>query len=199
MSPVELIQSGKQLCSVLYIGDFEQIQMYKAMYGGEITFKGYPTESRKGNVLDVGSGIAMSSKCVDKEGAWQFMRLQLTEDYQSKNMYWNYPTNKAVFNQRLEEAMRQEYYVDENGERKPVSRGSWGWDGLTVEIYALTQEEADMIMELINSTERTADYDDNIMQIIIDEAAGFFAGQKSARDTAAVIQSRVNIYVNEQI
>ena len=56
-----------------------------------------------------------------------------------------------------------------------------------------------MIMDLINSAERTASYDESIMEIIRDEAAAFFAGQKSAKETAAVIQSRVNIYVNEQI
>jgi ABC-type glycerol-3-phosphate transport system substrate-binding protein len=199
VSPAEMIMSGKQLCSILYVGDFEQFQMYKAMFGGDITFKGYPTESRKGNVVNVSSGIAMSSKCVDKEGAWEFMRLQFTEEYQAKRRYWNFPTNKAVFNAKLEEAMKQEYYIDENGEKKPVSRGSWGWDDLTVEIYAITQEEADMIMDLINSAERTASYDESIMEIIRDEAAAFFAGQKSAKETAAVIQSRVNIYVNEQI
>ena len=32
----------------------------------------------------------------------------------------------------------------------------------------------------------------------LDEVAAFFAGEKSAADTAAMVQSRVNLYVQEQ-
>ena len=41
-------------------------------------------------------------------------------------------------------------------------------------------------------------YDQDIMNIITDEVAAFFAGEKSAEDTAAMVQSRVNLYVQEQ-
>ena len=80
--------------------------------------------------------------------------------------------------------------------RKAGVRGSWGWDDLTVEIYAITQEEADMIMDLINSAERTASYDER-SEIIRDEAAAFLQARRAPRD-GAVIQSRVNIYVNDR-
>ena len=40
-------------------------------------------------------------------------------------------------------------------------------------------------------------YDQELMNIISEESAAFFSGQKSAKDVAAIIQSRVQIYVNE--
>lgn len=38
---------------------------------------------------------------------------------------------------------------------------------------------------------------DEIYSIITEEAAPYFAGQKSAEETAKIIQSRVEIYVSE--
>jgi uncharacterized protein CbrC (UPF0167 family) len=96
--------------------------------------------------------------------------------------------------------MTPEYYTDpETGEQVEQSKGGWGWDDLMVEMYALKQEEADQILELINSTNRVYSYDQEIYDIIVDDAAAFFEGQKSAEETAKLIQNRVSLYVNEQM
>ena len=192
------IASGKQMLSMLYLSDFENYQMYKAMFGGDVTFIGFPTENRDGTAFQLDSGLAMSSKCKNKDGAWEFMRTLLTEDYQTYNI-WNYPTNQKAFDKKLTEAMTPEYYTDPvTGEQVEQSRGGWGWGSLEIEIKTLTQEEADEIMALINGTTRVFSYDTAIMDIINEEAKAFFSGQKSPEDTAAMIQSRVSLYVNEQ-
>ena len=40
--------------------------------------------------------------------------------------------------------------------------------------------------------------DQSIIDIVLEEAAAYFAGQKSAQDVAKLIQSKANIYINEQ-
>ena len=194
------IMNGKQLLSMMSVNDFQTIQMYKAMYGGDITFIGFPSEGRKGSAISQdGGGFAMSSKCKNKEGAWEFMRIFLTEAYQKDYLWWGFPTNKAAFDAKLKEAMTPHYYTDpETGEEVEQSTGGWGYEDITIEIYALRQDEVDQIMGLINTTKKTFNYDQSMYDIIADEAAAYFNGQKSARDTAAIIQSRINIYVNEQ-
>ena len=62
----------------------------------------------------------------------------------------------------------------------------------------MTQEQADQILDLINATTAVYGYDESILNIISDEAAAYFAGEKSLDDTANMIQSRVNLYVAEQ-
>ena len=62
----------------------------------------------------------MSSKCVDKEGAWGSCASSLPRN---TRLSAGTDFTAAVFNAKLEEAMKQEYYIDENGEKKPVSRG----------------------------------------------------------------------------
>ena len=104
------------------------------------------------------------------------------------------------------------YYTDGNGTMTGYSTGNGGVavmqasaDGSVemgengeVNVYAMTQEQADEILGLINATTAVYGYDESIMGIITDEAAPYFAGEKSLDDTFNMIQSRVNLYVAEQ-
>ena len=104
------------------------------------------------------------------------------------------------------------YYTDGNGTMTGYSTGNGGVavmqasaDGSVemgengeVNVYAMTQEQADEILGLINATTAVYGYDESIMGIITDEAAPYFAGEKSLDDTVSMIQSRVNLYVAEQ-
>ena len=66
-----------------------------------------------------------------------------------------------------------------------------------MDIYAATQEDVDAIKELINATDNALQLDQNIQNIITEEAGGYFQGQKTAQEVADIIQSRIQIYVNE--
>ena len=192
------IQSGKQLLSMVYGNEFGQFLMDKALFDGEVTYIGFPTTSGNGSAFMINSGLAMSSSCADKEGAWQFIRTVLDADYQKNNVY-EFPTNKEAFDAKLEEAMTPEYYTDPRRGAGGTVQRRWGWDDIMVEIFALKQEEADQVLELINATNRVYSYDQEIYDIITDDAAAFFEGQKSADETAKLIQNRVSLYVNEQM
>ena len=89
--------------------------------------------------------------------------------------------------------------LDEDGNKKQISRGGIGMaDGSVHEFYAMTQEQADKLLEVIETTTRVVNTNDSLIQIVTEEAQAFFAGQKSAEEVARLTQSKVNIYVNEQ-
>lgn len=73
-------------------------------------------------------------------------------------------------------------------------------DPMTMVVYMLapTQEHYDRLMELYNATDRVYDYDITIRDIIIEMTGPFFAGEKSAEETAKLIQGRVQFYLDEQ-
>jgi len=196
--PFEMIANGQQLMMSMGISDFRSIQMYRAVFGGDIVFKGFPTASRNGNALSVYSGIGMTSRCRDKEGAWTFMRTILTEEWQNANVTWGLPTNKAAFDEKLVEAMTPQYYIDEDGNEVEISMGGWGWGSMVLDWYAMTQQEADQLMELINSVSGVRFYEESLMNIINEGAADYFAGRSSAQDAARIIQSRASIFIAEQ-
>lgn len=93
--------------------------------------------------------------------------------------------------------------VDENGVRENpktyiwLSGGEYG-NGIDIAVFAMTDEEEAVIRNLISSTTVFARYDTSLADIISEELAAFFNGQKSSADAAAMIQSRATIYVNEQ-
>ena len=199
IDPGILLQEGRQLFEMFDISDFQNYQYYKARFGGEITFKGMPSEDgSSGSVASLTGPVAMTSSCSDKEGAWQFMRILLDEEFQT-NETWNLPINQKAFDKKLAEAMKQEYYTDENGNKVPQSKGGMSiGEGEVVEFYALTQEEADQIMSVVNSISRTYSYDDSILNILNEEAEFFFKGEKTVDQTVDIIQSRMTIFINEQ-
>lgn len=206
----ERIAQGKQMLvqtSVYMIEDLFYNQ-YIETFGGDVTFIGYPTSSGTGNMLGIdGGGYAMSSKSEHKDAVWQFLRTFMTKEYQDENV-WGLASRKDIFDEKAEEAMTIQYQedangnaiLDEEGNKIPIARyGRWNEEtGETEEVYAIEPEQIDQLRELIASTDKKANYDSDIFKIVSEEAAAFFQGQKTAEDVAKLIQSKANIFVNEQ-
>lgn len=204
-SSEERIAQGKQMLMESYLFSVRDLPYNERYFGGNMTYIGYPTNSGTGSVLNLETGFAMSSACKNKEAAWEFMRTLFTEEYQEK--LYNLPSNINVYNKQLEEAMTIQYSKDaegnyilnEEGERIPIITDSWVMsDGTVYEHYALTQEQADKMWELITTTTKRYDYNTSILEIVMEQAEAYFSGQKSVEEVARLIQSKANIYVNEQ-
>ena len=53
------------------------------------------------------------------------------------------------------------------------------------------------MLRFLESAEDIYSYDTAIMNIVFEETAPYFDGQKTAEEVADIIQSRIYIYVNE--
>ncbi len=194
------VRNGKQLCTSYWLSSFDDMQYLKAMLGGDMTFIGYPSSTGNGNVFSVGSGYSIFAGCEHMDEAWAFVRELLLEENQVSDWMWEFPTNRNAFQTLVDQAMEQEYYEDpETGEMIPQPKTTyWDENDEQVDIYALSQEEYDMFMELYRSCKSVSSYNQNIWDIISSEVGAYFDGQKSAEETARLIQSRVSLYVMEQ-
>ena len=197
-----LVASGKQLLATFRVADFQEYQLYEAMFGGKLAFKGYPSADQAGNIAEPMYGsLSISASCKDVDAAWSFVRrLLLEESYDTDGGdIFGYPLNRAAYAAAEAAAMEKHYTTDpETGEQVEEPVSSWSWDALYVDIYAMAEEEAQALRELIASVKYSMSYDETIMNMIAEESAAFFEGGKSAADTAALIQDRVSTYVNEQ-
>ena len=207
------VMNGKQMLLQSYLYDLgDSLQLYEAVFNGDYSFIGFPREDGGvGSSFSLGTGIAMSSTCKDKEGAWSFMREYLMPQYADADnnsmigMY-NFSTNKADFEKMVEQAMKKEYQLDddgnqvldENGQPIEVPKYTYGFNNMTVEVYATTQEQYDQFMALYNAIGSVYTYDENIYKIVSEVAGGYFNGDKNVQDTAKQIQDRVTLYINEQ-
>jgi hypothetical protein len=184
--------------TILQQNSLYSVMNYKNLFGSfgeDVSFVGFPTESKKGSVIEYSLALAISSKSKHKEGAWEFVRTFLMDDYQKNNNY-GMPVKKDVFLEKAAEAMERPYYLDENGQK--VEYDDYNYiNGEQVIIPPMNQEQVDKTVAFIESVDNMSYYEDEINNIITEETEAFFKGQKSAAEVADIIQSRVQLYVNE--
>ena len=204
-STQELIRQGRQMLMQTSFYSLDSLLWGDTDFGGKATYIGWPTAEGVGSYMQLDNGYAISKSCANKDAAWEFVRSLLTEDGQ-KNTVWDIPTNRHVYEAQLKDLMTVEYVkdangnimLDENGEKIPMARGGWyDENGEEHPVYALTQEQADSIIQVIETCERVVNYDGAINDIVNEQVQAFFEGQKTIDEVCRLIQSKANLYVNE--
>lgn len=180
------IKEGRQLLLTVSLPDAYNYNYYSEMFNGDMALKGFPDVPGSGAVFNLnGTSLAIASTCKNQDAAWSFVRTLLTREYQENNTY-GFCTNRELCEENIQSMVGESYYSYDQvtGEEKEI---------------IFTQENADIITDLINNTSMVADYNTSqINDIINEEVAYYFSGEKTAQDVAATIQNRVSIYVNEQ-
>ena len=180
----------------LYISSFNNISYnVNGIMGGEVSYIGFPTESGKGSYLSANERYAISSKSSFIDGAWEFLRYYLTDEYQSE-LTWNLPVQKERFLELAQEATRKPHYTDEEtGEEVEYDYTTW-MGGEEVIIDPLSQEQLDELLDFIYTVDTAYSTNDEIMNIVSEDIEAYFSGQKSAEEVAAVIQNRAQLYID---
>lgn len=200
--------AGKQLMKQCNFTCFEDVQTNTAgLKGIPCTFIGYPTESGVGSMFaQIGNSFAITSGCMDKNAAWQFVRQFFLPGYQEQFSGSVFPTNNSVYQRMKEEALTTQYQrnpdgsfvVDSNGMRVEADRGSSEIGGKTYHYRSATSEEIELVEQIIASTTHVLRLDQSLEEIIVNGTAPYFADQKTDEEVAKLIQSKALIYVNEQ-
>ena len=142
------------------------------------TYVGFPVEEGYGHELYVPTQIGIAAGTGHRTGAEAFVRFCVEE----------YP---ALTDQDMPAtAADLEAIIDRCARGEAVD-----WDGT-----ALVLDEAayDQFRQLLENTTVVAETDTTMREIVTDEAAYFFAGERTAEETAALIQQRVSLYLLEQ-
>lgn len=192
--------NDKVLLSEVYF--YNPRQYTRARYGrfgDEITLIGAPTDSGNGAQLTLGNCFAITASSPSKDACWEFISKYFTDDYYGQDNFWNLPTVEMYLDKCLDEAMEDPYWVDQDGKKQTYEDTEW-IDEKEIKIPNLTQEERDMVKEFLLSTDgsNTYSYDQTIYKIIDEEVEAFFNGERSAQETADILQNRISILVSEQ-
>ena len=189
-------RDGKVLAQITTIVNFREYNyVEKGTFGEEITMIGFPCENGEGSAINANLQMAMSAKSSLKDGAWEFMRYYLTDEYQNEITY-GLPISMKRMDELMLEATKVPTYTDGDG-NEIESPDMYYVGGMEIVIDPMTEKEAQQLKEEILKIHNVYSYDEKLIAIIQEETAGFFAGQKSAEQVAEIIQSRAQIYVNE--
>lgn len=203
----EMARNGTLLLLQSKIKGISDFQLCHNIFDEDISFVGYPSGFACGSVAKGGMvTVAMSAESKNKEGAWAFIRSLLDEDYQNKYTVF-FPLLRSAFERSADAAMMSTIRTDESGERvnggesialaKAVSTPSGGIKAFTVDIHPAKKEEVEAVRGLIEAIDRMERFDETVLSIISEESGAYFSGQKSVDEVVSIIQSRVNIYMNE--
>lgn len=148
--------------------------------------------------------LAILSDSRHKEGAWEFLQYFLSEDTYGSG----FTTRRDLLDEMALEAVTPRYWLDEKGnptqdeEGNPLilPKGQIYINGIPVEFYALEQEQADKVMQLIESADYTPRNAEElrIVDIVAEEAQYFFGGSKSVEEVCAVIQNKTDLVLQER-
>lgn len=193
------IRNDKSLIGSIDFYDLRNYNREKTVtFGEDITLVGYPSTDGCGMCMNPSSCFSILSDSPNKDECWNFISKFFTEEYQNKNL-WTIPALKSVFESRLDEAMKDPYMTDESGKKEYYANEALVGNE-TVTIPNLSQEDRDFIKDTIYNAKVNgmAIWDSEVNDIVDEEISAYFAGEKTAKQTAEIIQNRVSIMVSEQ-
>lgn len=176
---------------------FNSIRLLEqGLFGEPVTFMGFPNVDGNGSVICPSSNeYAVMSASQNKEGAWEFLKYFLSEEYQNEIALeqQSFPIRRSSLEFAAEAAKKGVYdkILEEYYEPKIVFSGNIIGVGLN------TDEDNRKICGLIDSAVGYSQYTSHFYDIISGEAAMYFAGQRPAKETAEIIQNRVQNYIDE--
>lgn len=192
----EQLRQGKVLLDQTVLDSFSGYNyLKKAFFGEDITMIGFPSENKKGSAIGANIKLSMSSKSKNKDGAWQFLRYFLTEEYQEKDNY-GWPLSLKQAELMAQKAQKKPTYEDENGNQVEYDE-TYNINGVDIVIEPMTQEEVEEVLGFMQSVDQLYTNNQALIDIISEEAAPYFAGQKNVKEVVDIIQNRVQIYVSE--
>lgn len=196
MSWDEQLRQGKVLLDQTVLDSFSGYNyLKKAFFGEDITMIGFPSENKKGSAIGANIKLSMSSKSKNKDGVWQFLRYFLTEEYQEKDNY-GWPLSLKQAELMGQKAQKKPTYEDENGNQVEYDE-IYNINGVDIVIEPMTQEEVEEVLGFMQSVDQLYTNNQALIDIISEEAAPYFAGQKNVKEVVDIIQNRVQIYVSE--
>lgn len=198
-----------------YISNFDMIPELEGRFGEEVVLIGYPTNDAEssGTIITPDSFIAINSSSKVKAGAWEAIKHLLADENQNKyagsvdengsaNSSYRFPVKTSMVEKKKENDLLPEFwvYTDENGEEVREEYGNTMWLGESeIELRKSTDADVDEVYRAIKGAKTAFLSKEALVDIINQEAEGFYSGEKSVDEVADIINSRVQIYVSERM
>ncbi len=193
--PKPHLASREALLRQCFPGGYRDVLVQEYLFDGPVTYKGFPGGS--GSAAVSGLRFAITTKCKTPEAAWAFLRTLLLPEFQNQLAAQNVFPLRADSLQAMAAAAMQPTETDfiTPGHLDPTTLTEAQLDYFK---QGITQAQADQITALVLSVDTLYQYNRNIADILYEEADAFYNGVRTAAEAAAIMQDRVQTYLEEQ-
>ena len=171
---MDMIRNGDGALFLCYMSSIWEANGASPVFGENCAFVGFP---EVGNVIWPQLSFGISSYSKHKEECWEFLRQFVLPEYPIQ----------AMFSIR-QDVMRSEI----TEELKRAQEGGYADKQPYLESSMRT------VLDLLNAKNAVYRHDPQVWEIVSAEVEAFFSNQRSAEETAKIIQSRVSLYLSEQ-
>lgn len=188
------VYDGKVAMVDFNIYSMDSINDITTIFRGQPAIVSYPSDCNTGALGSSICRLGISAVTSHSEEAWNFISSTLSQEFLDSlaGVGFGFPLNKASFENVLQKATQEPLNTGEDKIPKTLN------GGLQVEDRALSQEEVDAVREYVFSIRQFGGCISTVLDIVKEEAAAYFAGDKTAEETAEIIQNRVQMYLNER-
>ena len=205
--PLERYQSGEILFRLTPIFGVDGYWINIPVFGEQVSLFPYPGSDSAFIWSDDTYAITANSR--HKEGAWDFIESCIRHRNVSE-YYSGFPVRKDMRKELFDLFMEKRYKTDEAGNiiydeatGEPVEerRGIHRFNNVDFSFYSMTKEQIDVLEAFLNqplAAREIANNREKEMYLIFnEEVQPYLLGQKSAEDVAKIIQSRLQLYLDE--
>lgn len=165
------------LINVQQLGNPQTLQEYSEAFSEPIQLIGFPSFNVGSPVCVPNMFFSITSDSSEKQASWDFIKSFLSPEMQNELAGRNYiPILKSAFDLQILNATK---ISNEN----PLP---------------LSAQNAKNYRKAVESINTISIFDERIFSIVTEETFPYFADQKSDKDVADIIQSRVTTFLNER-
>lgn len=175
----------------LYIMEPNDMNKMKACFNGEEVLIGYPRVSGNG-IYMIARNLYMNCNSVNKEGAAEFLRYMLTEEGQ-KRQVTDVRSPYMSVRRDLNAEFIENFQKNVQDPPAQYQTGGYFW-----EETALDEEQISQYWWLLDNARSGSFRADELWSMVEEELEPYFSGDRSAEEAAAVLDSRVQLYLDER-
>lgn len=147
--------------------------------------------------------MGISVKSEKKEGIMAFWDFLFEPSFYHKeytSSCFKLPIFKNEYNTWEKRLMATESYVDEYGIEFEIIDATYGFgeSGRIIERGSMSREDIKEILLALQEADYIKPMDDDILNLILEETIPYFKGQRTLEETHAIMQSRLDIAVEER-
>lgn len=178
----------------------------EALYEKKIVPIGYVNENKQGNYHE-GKALSINASSKQKEGAWEFLKFLLSEEFQRECVTIEISPRKDIFEERLEyysKPISYNLFLEEIGEEVTVTENhslnrASNAKHTVVEVECASKEQIDKFRLMVESSRTNCfSKDYKVVDLIREEVDFYFSGERTLDDVMSNIQKRLELYYAEK-